>query len=235
MSQDQTGIPDYILNQYKENFAEHFKEKCIFRALSLANINEDKEPPYKEDINVFAGECNNRDRMNRGFCFAKKENNRICQQLIEEARRTSDINFELNIDYGKILVLFGPHLLEDLKMLEDISYYIEKEIRESPSNKLFTRLGKLSIKHHHILILETIDGLNFPDNGVLIFRSNNQYDFRQLNINYNNLILKHNIERNEKTGEIENTIIFPKVDKLDNIEYSYYELSSVKDLKILNT
>ena len=230
MSQNQTGIPDYILNQYTKNFAEHFKDKCIFRALSLANIDE-KEKAYEEDTDVFSGECINRDRKNRGFCFAKKENNRICQQLIEEARRTSDINFELNIDYGKILVLFGPHLLEDLKMLEDSSYCIEKEIRESPSNKLFTRLGKLSIKHHHILILETIDGLNFPDNGVLIFRSNNQYDFRQLEINYRNLVLKHNIEQNEKTGKMENTIIFPKVDKLDNIEYSYYELSNINILR----
>lgn len=226
-------IPEDLRNKYKQDFAEHFKEKCIFRALSLANINEE-EQQYEEDIDVFAGECENRDRMNRGFCYANKENNKICQLLINEARRTSNINSELNIDYGKILVLFGSHLLEDLKMLKDSIYCIEKEIREPSSDTLLFQLGKLPIGYHNILILEPIDGLNFSENGVLIFRSNNEYDFRQLELNYGNLDLTHKIERSEKVGKVNIIVKFPQVDKLDNIEYSYYELANISDLEIVN-
>ncbi len=226
-------IPEDLSNKYKQDFAEHFKEKCIFRALSLANINEE-EQQYEEDIDVFAGECENRDRMNRGFYYANKENNKICQLLINEARRTSDINYELNIDYSKILVLFGSHLLEDLKMLKGSIYCIEKAIHEPSSDILFFQLGKLSIGNHNILILEPIDGLNFSENGALIFRSNNEYDFRQLELNYDNFDLTYKFEGSEKVGKVNIIVKFPQVDKLDNIEYSYYELANISDLGIVN-
>ena len=94
------------------------------------------------------------------------------------------------------------------------------------------QFGRFTIKGNEILTLQCPNGLNIPDNSIFIFKSNTGLQFQQLNVCEKNLLLKHNICNSPFAEKVCNCIIFPSVQKNNQI-YCEYGTIGTNDLQMI--
>ena len=218
MSQNQTCKSIETLSKFKEDFAKNFKNQCIFRALSLVNI-EKKVIQFTTEPIVYSNRITSYDSKNLGYHYANIENDEIIRNFVMASKyQQVDIFNELKAQYGKILVLFGFNIFWNLRVK-----YRYQDNEKQIGNFTFGRLktNKSSIIKNDILTITHFNGINIPKDGVLIFKSEGEFDFNQLVDNNQEMILNHTIEQCPNNGMMCNNITLSPVEKINGINCIY--------------
>ena len=218
MNQNLNGMPsEDAIDLYISKLNINYKERCIFRLLSLVDIERREEPfPSESIINIYMIDIDDSRKM--GYLYANQENNRIIENIIKQCQCENIIN-KLVTQCNKILVLLGSSILGRLR--QDYLY------DDNLINIGNVRFGKIKIKcdgveNIEILTIEHFNGLKIPDNGVIVFKSENDINLgclkRIYDFNYDNIELT---TIDNRQSRMECDIIFPSAEKTLDISTSY--------------